>query len=79
MLGFASGKPHMQDVVFNRTRLLSSQDCGVSSLEHLSLPLPAAQTFAPGAGEKNTFSPAGGTVVAAAAAKNPFWCPGRPG
>lgn len=58
---------------------LPSQDRGVSSLEHLSLPLSAAQTFARGACEENTFSPTGRSGVATAAAKKPFCCPGRAG
>lgn len=54
---------------------LSSQDHSVSSLEHLSLPVPATQTFARGACEENTFSPTGKSVVATGAAKKPLLLP----
>lgn len=51
---------------------LSGEHCSVPSLEHPSAPLWAAQTFAPGACEENTFSPTRKSVVDTAAAKKPL-------
>lgn len=58
---------------------LSREDRGVSSLEHLSLPLSTTQTFARGAYEENTLNLTGEVLWLLLLPRNPFSCTGRPG
>lgn len=79
MLGFASGKPYMQDVVFNRTRLavkrgpwcfISGASLSTSLSNRLLLKVPVRKTHLVQLGE---------VLWLLLLPRNPFCCPGRPG